>query len=97
MVESQVDLSDKKYAAKDYCFAEWLTRVKKLAVIPPSVFYSAESKHLGENFIRLCFIKVNYLKKLGFIPFNHIFSIQKEDEKLMKAKEILQEWNKSMA
>ena len=32
--------------------------LQKLASIPPSAFYSKEHKHMGENFIRLCFIKV---------------------------------------
>ena len=31
---------------------------QKLAAIPPSAFYNIEHKHLGENFIRFCFIKV---------------------------------------
>ncbi len=57
--ESQIDLSEKKYPEKDYCFAEWLTRVKKLAGIPPTAFYSAENKNLGENYIRFCFIKAS--------------------------------------
>lgn len=56
-LEPFVDLSEKKYPEKDYCFVEWLTRVKKLAAIPPSAFYSAEDKHLGEKYIRFCFIK----------------------------------------
>lgn len=56
--EPYVDLSEKKYPQKDYCFVEWLTRVKKLAGIPPSAFYSAENKSLGESNIRFCFIKV---------------------------------------
>lgn len=56
-LESHVDLSEKKYPEKDYCFVEWLTRVKKLAGIPPSAFYSAENKPLGEDYIRFCFIK----------------------------------------
>ncbi|EFX81839.1 hypothetical protein DAPPUDRAFT_317235 [Daphnia pulex] len=55
--KSHIDLSEKKYPEKDYCFAEWLTRVKKLAGIPPTAFYSAENKNLGENYIRFCFIK----------------------------------------
>ena len=58
-LESHADLSEKKYPEKDYCFVEWLTRVKKLAAIPPSAFYSAEDKHLGENYIRFCFIKAS--------------------------------------
>jgi kynurenine--oxoglutarate transaminase/cysteine-S-conjugate beta-lyase/glutamine--phenylpyruvate transaminase len=56
---SHVDLSEKKYPEKDYCFAEWLTRVKKLAGITPTAFYSADNKNLGENYIRFGFIKVS--------------------------------------
>ncbi|XP_046443032.1 kynurenine aminotransferase-like [Daphnia pulex] len=56
-LESHADLSEKKYPEKDYCFVEWLTRVKKLAGIPPTAFYSAENKKIGENYIRFCFIK----------------------------------------
>lgn len=58
-LEPHADLSEKKYPEKDYCFVEWLTRVKKLAAIPPSAFYSAEDKSLGENYIRFCFIKAS--------------------------------------
>jgi kynurenine--oxoglutarate transaminase/cysteine-S-conjugate beta-lyase/glutamine--phenylpyruvate transaminase len=57
--ESHADLSEKKYPEKDYCFVEWLTRVKKLAGIPPTAFYSAENKKIGENYIRFCFIKAS--------------------------------------
>lgn len=32
---------------------------QKLAAIPPSAFYHKEHKHLGENYIRFCFIKVS--------------------------------------
>ena len=58
---SHVDLSEKKYPEKDYCFAEWRTRVKKLAGITPTAFYSADNKNLGENYIRFGFIKVSWL------------------------------------
>lgn len=43
---------------KDYLFAKWLSRTKKLQGIPPSAFYGANNKHLAENLIRFCFIKV---------------------------------------
>ncbi|XP_041370941.1 kynurenine--oxoglutarate transaminase 3-like isoform X2 [Gigantopelta aegis] len=42
---------------KDFKFVKWMTKEKKLASIPPSAFYSKEHKHMGENFIRVCFIK----------------------------------------
>lgn len=60
-LEKYADLSEKKYPEKDYCFVEWLTRVKKLATIPPSAFYSGPNKKLGENYIRFCFIKVIFV------------------------------------
>lgn len=42
---------------KDYKFVKWLTKEKKLAGIPFSAFYSAEHKHLAEDYIRFCFFK----------------------------------------
>ncbi|CAL1270234.1 unnamed protein product [Larinioides sclopetarius] len=42
---------------KDYKFAKWLSKNKKLQGIPPSAFYGNEDKHLAENLIRFCFIK----------------------------------------
>jgi len=56
-LEPYVDLSKSKYTEKDYQFVEWLTVEKKLAAIPPSAFYTAADKHLGEKYIRFCFIK----------------------------------------
>ncbi|GFN88331.1 kynurenine--oxoglutarate transaminase 3 [Plakobranchus ocellatus] len=58
-----VDLPDTD-EAKDFRFVEWLIKNKKLAVIPPTAFYSAEHKHLGENYIRFCFIKVRMVNHL---------------------------------
>uniref|UniRef100_A0A6G1SFU2 Kynurenine--oxoglutarate transaminase 3 n=1 Tax=Aceria tosichella TaxID=561515 RepID=A0A6G1SFU2_9ACAR len=43
----------------DYKFARWLSKVKHLQGIPGGAFYSGENKSLGENLIRLCFIKKN--------------------------------------
>ncbi|KAK6021539.1 kynurenine--oxoglutarate transaminase domain protein [Ostertagia ostertagi] len=43
----------------DFRFARWLCREKKLAVIPPSAFYSDEYKATNETMIRLCFMKVS--------------------------------------
>nr|XP_054918975.1 kynurenine aminotransferase-like isoform X2 [Dermacentor andersoni] len=42
---------------KDYLFAKWLSRTKKLQGIPPSAFYGADNKQLAQNLIRFCFIK----------------------------------------
>jgi len=56
-LEPYADLTDSRYTEKDYQFVEWLTKVKKLAAIPPSAFYSSADKHIGEKYIRFCFIK----------------------------------------
>lgn len=42
---------------RDYLFAKWLSRAKKLQGIPPSAFYGANNKHLAQDLIRFCFIK----------------------------------------
>jgi kynurenine--oxoglutarate transaminase/cysteine-S-conjugate beta-lyase/glutamine--phenylpyruvate transaminase len=49
--------SDEK-EAKDSKFVKYLIREKGLATIPSSVFFSSHNQHIGENFIRFCFIKV---------------------------------------
>lgn len=36
-----------------------MTKNVKLQGIPPSVFYSEPNKHIGEDFVRYCFIKVS--------------------------------------
>merc|ERR1712137_611118 len=56
-LEPYADLASSSYTEKDYQFVEWLTKVKKLAAIPPSAFYSSADKHIGEKYIRFCFIK----------------------------------------
>jgi len=35
-----------------------MTKNVGLQGIPPTAFYSEKHKHLGENFVRYCFIKV---------------------------------------
>ncbi|XP_037512203.1 kynurenine aminotransferase-like [Rhipicephalus sanguineus] len=42
---------------KDYLFARWLCKTKKLLGIPPGAFYSVNSKHLAQYLIRFCFAK----------------------------------------
>lgn len=58
----------------DFVFSRWLCREKKLAVIPPSAFYSARDNKLkNSNMVRLCYFKKDetldaaeeILKKLG--------------------------------
>lgn len=55
-VANKVDLSSET-GSQDYKFAKWLSKEKRLQVIPVSAFYSPEHKHLAENYIRFCFIK----------------------------------------
>jgi kynurenine--oxoglutarate transaminase/cysteine-S-conjugate beta-lyase/glutamine--phenylpyruvate transaminase len=45
-------------ARADYRFVKWMTKSHKLQCIPASAFYSDEHKALGENYVRVCFIKV---------------------------------------
>ncbi|XP_042909456.1 kynurenine aminotransferase isoform X2 [Parasteatoda tepidariorum] len=52
----KVDLSNET-GTKDYKFAKWLSKNKKLQGIPPSAFYGDEDKHLAQDLIRFCFIK----------------------------------------
>lgn len=56
-LESKVNLNAEKDKYKDYRFTKWMTKNVKLQGIPPSVFYSEPHKHIGEDFVRYCFIK----------------------------------------
>merc|ERR1712020_95054 len=56
-LEGKVDLTSEDDSQKDFRFAKWLIKNKKLQGIPPSAFFSSENKHLGESYIRLCYIK----------------------------------------
>ncbi|GAB1598722.1 kynurenine--oxoglutarate transaminase 3-like [Argonauta hians] len=42
---------------QDFKFARWLIKEKGFALIPPSAFYSLDHKHLGDKYIRFCFMK----------------------------------------
>ena len=72
ILEDKLDLSGETDTEKDYKFVKWLSKTRGLQVIPPSTFYSKEHKHIGERFVRFCFIKkdqsleeaVEILKKL---------------------------------
>lgn len=56
--QSQLSQQDKDSdEPRDFKFVKWMIREKKLAGIPPSAFYSADHKHMGENYVRFCFIK----------------------------------------
>merc|ERR1719273_397115 len=65
----KVDLSSESDAQKDFKFAKWLSKNKKLQGIPPSAFFSKDHKSIGEPYIRFCFIK-----KLQGIPPSAFFS-----------------------
>lgn len=43
--------------SKDYLFARWLSKKKKLQGIPPGAFYSVNHKPLAQDLIRFCFAK----------------------------------------
>ncbi|XP_055696283.1 kynurenine aminotransferase isoform X1 [Lutzomyia longipalpis] len=53
----KVDMSSERDPQKDYRFTKWMTKKVGLQGIPPSAFYSAPNKHLGENFVRYCYFK----------------------------------------
>ena len=57
----KIDLSSESDAQKDFKFAKWLSKNKKLQGIPPSAFFSKEHKSIGEPYIRFCFIKVGVI------------------------------------
>ncbi|CAF3478975.1 unnamed protein product [Rotaria socialis] len=42
---------------KDFKFVRHLTKEKQLATIPVTGFYTADDRHLAENYIRFCFAK----------------------------------------
>jgi kynurenine--oxoglutarate transaminase/cysteine-S-conjugate beta-lyase/glutamine--phenylpyruvate transaminase len=56
---------------RDYRFVKWLAKKRNLLGIPPSAFFSSQHKHIGEDYIRFCFIKV--LTNLQFLM--HIFKL----------------------
>jgi kynurenine--oxoglutarate transaminase/cysteine-S-conjugate beta-lyase/glutamine--phenylpyruvate transaminase len=58
IAEDKVDLSSENDPEPDMRFAKWLSKNRKLQGIPPSAFFSQPHKHIGENYIRFCFIKV---------------------------------------
>ena len=51
-------------------FVKWLSKNRKLQGIPPSAFFSAPHKYIGEDYIRFCFIKVGNEKKAPCMPFD---------------------------
>lgn len=57
-LNDRCDLSSLKDEQKDFRFTKWLSQHVGIQGIPPSAFYCKEHKHLGEDYIRWCFIKV---------------------------------------
>ncbi|CAL4207496.1 unnamed protein product, partial [Meganyctiphanes norvegica] len=55
-ISKKIDVGGDPKERKDFRFVKWLSRNKKLQGIPPSAFYE-DNKHIGENYIRFCFIK----------------------------------------
>jgi len=53
----KIDLSSEVDEQRDYRFVKWLSKNRKLQGIPPSAFFSQPHKHIGEDYIRFCFIK----------------------------------------
>ncbi|XP_033758333.1 kynurenine--oxoglutarate transaminase 3-like [Pecten maximus] len=45
--------------ALDYKFAKWAVVEKKLCVMPFSIFFSKQHRHLSEKYVRLCFVKTD--------------------------------------
>ncbi|KAM7298585.1 kynurenine aminotransferase isoform X1 [Ixodes scapularis] len=65
-IGSKVNLEGE--GTKDYCFARWLSKNKKLQGIPPSAFYGPDHKPLAQDLIRFCFFKEDStLEKAGNI------------------------------
>jgi hypothetical protein len=56
--DDKVNLEQETDKLKDYRFTKWMSKNVKLQGIPPSAFYSEPHKHLVENCVRYCFIKV---------------------------------------
>ncbi|KAL3288661.1 hypothetical protein HHI36_003094 [Cryptolaemus montrouzieri] len=56
-IASRTGLKLEEDEAKDFQFTKWMIRNIGLAGIPVSAFYSQKNKHLGEDYIRFCFLK----------------------------------------
>ncbi|KAK7067172.1 Kynurenine--oxoglutarate transaminase 3 [Halocaridina rubra] len=67
-ITSKIDIGGDPKERKDFRFVKWLSRNRKLQGIPPSAFYSPDHGHIGEDYIRFCFIKEDEnLEKAGQI------------------------------
>ncbi|XP_045510135.1 kynurenine aminotransferase isoform X2 [Colias croceus] len=56
-LKNKIDLSTEPDKYRDYKFTKKFAKEASVLTIPPSAFYSEQHKHLGEDFVRFCFIK----------------------------------------
>ncbi|KAA0187571.1 hypothetical protein HAZT_HAZT004828, partial [Hyalella azteca] len=56
-IMAKLDLCSDSSEVKDVRFMKWLLQQHGLLAIPPSHFYSAQHRSIGENYIRFCFFK----------------------------------------
>lgn len=56
-LENKVKLNEETDPQRDYRFTKWMIKNVGVQGIPPSAFYSDEHKHLGEDYVRYCFMK----------------------------------------
>ncbi|XP_012270423.1 kynurenine--oxoglutarate transaminase 3 isoform X2 [Orussus abietinus] len=67
-LKDKVKLDEEHDPFMDYKFTKWMTKNVGVQGIPPSAFYSDTHKHLGEENVRYCFIKMDEnLKKAADI------------------------------
>ena len=62
---------------KDWAFARWLTAEIGVTPIPPSAFYTDETKHLAADFARFAFCKVRahaYPSPLFRLPKKYVYN-----------------------
>ena len=69
-LKDKVKLDEESDLYKDFRFTKWMTKNVGLQGIPPSAFYSKEHKHLGEDMVRYCFIKVKFKTNQFSISIN---------------------------
>lgn len=71
MAENRIDFTYENDQQKDYRFSKWMVKNLGIQGIPPTIFYSAHHKVLGENYIRFCFLKkIDVLQKAASILEN---------------------------
>lgn len=71
--EKRINLAEENDAQRDCRFAKWLIKKHGLQVIPTSSFYTDKSKSIGENYVRLSFIKVRLTANTNFILLKKIY------------------------